>query len=96
MYSPTQHAGKANYMAPEIVNNLGQDVAVDIWSFGCILIELLTTLPPYYSKAANTTEIYEQIKLGPPSVPAKASIVLKDLISKCLTYDKTKRPRLDR
>jgi serine/threonine protein kinase len=35
-------------MAPEIISLSGAHYKSDIWSVGCMVIELLTGKPPYY------------------------------------------------
>ncbi|KAJ0914552.1 putative protein kinase STE-STE-Pl family [Helianthus annuus] len=40
--------GTPYWMAPEVIEMSGVCTASDIWSVGCIVIELLTGAPPYY------------------------------------------------
>lgn len=40
-------------MAPEIINRTGHTISADIWSIGCVMIEMLEGVPPY-SKEVKT------------------------------------------
>ncbi len=91
-FNPTDLIGSPYWIAPEVLNNTGQDKTIDIWSFGCTLIELLTSHPPYYKEKMSIKEVFEKIKQGPPPIPPRASFRLADLISKCLVYDSSRRP----
>jgi len=41
--------GSTYWMAPEIITLSGASYSSDIWSVGCMVIEMLTGKPPYYS-----------------------------------------------
>lgn len=45
--------GTTEYLAPEIVNKQSYGKACDWWSFGCVIYEMLTGLPPFYDKNKN-------------------------------------------
>jgi serine/threonine protein kinase len=49
--------GTPNWMAPEIVLRTGHGPKVDIWSLGCVIIELMTGLPPFYRPNQTLDEI---------------------------------------
>jgi serine/threonine protein kinase len=42
--------GTPEDLAPEILNRAGHGRGVDWWSLGALLYEMLTGLPPFYSK----------------------------------------------
>lgn len=42
--------GTPEYLAPEVIQDLGHDKAVDYWSLGALTYEMLSGLPPFYSK----------------------------------------------
>ena len=49
-------------MAPEIVNKeKNLTPAVDIWSLGCIIIEMATRNPPWSNVTTNCQEVIELI-----------------------------------
>ncbi|KAJ3220714.1 hypothetical protein HK099_004064 [Clydaea vesicula] len=47
--------GSPDYMAPEVLvhNDMGYGLAVDYWSLGCILFEMLTGFPPFSAQTNN-------------------------------------------
>lgn len=55
--------GTCEYLAPEVIENSkdrGYGLSCDWWSFGCVLYEMLTGLPPFYSKKRD--ELFDMIK----------------------------------
>jgi RAC serine/threonine-protein kinase len=42
--------GTPEYLAPEVLEGNGYGKAVDWWSFGTLMFEMLTGLPPFYSQ----------------------------------------------
>lgn len=52
--------GTPEYLAPEVLNKVGHGKPVDWWTLGCIIFEMLTGLPPYFSNKRQ--ELFEDIK----------------------------------
>jgi RAC serine/threonine-protein kinase len=81
--------GTPEYLAPEILNRQGHGRAVDWWSLGALLYEMLTGLPPFYCQ--NRERLFEKIRNSelnyPNSLSRAAVVVLKGL----LTKDPTRR-----
>ena len=81
--------GTTDYLAPEILFKMGYGKACDWWSFGCVLYEMLTGLPPFYSK--KKCETYENIKYKNPNFYNFHSHVATDILTKLLNKDPNKR-----
>lgn len=92
----TSFCGTPEYLAPETLFRTGTGKASDWWSFGAIIYEMLTGLPPFYDK--NRQELYNNIKnmeidfytdsdLNDKNVSDEA----KDLLAKLLVKDPTQR-----
>lgn len=85
------YCGSAEYMAPEMILRSGHSFAIDYYSLGALLYELVTGLPPYYTK--NHDELQESIICKqisfPPHVPLSSEI--KDLLERLLKKEEKYR-----
>ncbi|RNF26246.1 rac serine-threonine kinase [Trypanosoma conorhini] len=81
--------GTPEYMAPELVRKSGHTTAVDWWSLGAFLYEMVNGLPPFYS--TNVATMYEMILHKPLVCPAGFSPELKSLLGRLLEKDPLKR-----
>ncbi len=48
-------------MSPEIASKGNITTAVDIWSIGCIIIEMATRNPPWFNIAKTSDEVTDLI-----------------------------------
>lgn len=56
--------GTPEYLAPELIFNLGHDSSVDIWALGVIIYEMLMSVTPFAPKRPeNVTELFTNIAL---------------------------------
>ncbi|KAK0151415.1 cGMP-dependent protein kinase 2 [Merluccius polli] len=72
--------GTPEYMAPEIIKNQGHDFAVDFWSLGILVYELLAGSPPFSS--SEPQKIYAKILDGVIKYPPYLNEAAKSIISK--------------
>ncbi|VAH59357.1 unnamed protein product [Triticum turgidum subsp. durum] len=83
--------GTHEYLAPEIIRGEGHGSAVDWWTFGIFLYELLHGMTPFKGNGnrATLSNVVEQPLRFPESPPV--SNVARDLIRGLLTKDPQKR-----
>ena len=81
--------GTPEYLAPEILNRQGHGRAVDWWSLGALLYEMLTSLPPFYCQ--DRQRLFEKIKHCELPYPASMSNPARSVLQGLLTKDPQKR-----
>jgi len=81
--------GTPEYLAPEILQGIGHGKAVDWWSLGTLIFEMLTGLPPFYSR--NVNHMYEKILKAELRCPSYLPTDVKSLIEGLLIRDPLKR-----
>uniref|UniRef100_A0A158PBX3 Ribosomal protein S6 kinase n=1 Tax=Angiostrongylus cantonensis TaxID=6313 RepID=A0A158PBX3_ANGCA len=74
--------GTIEYMAPEILMRCGHGKAVDWWSLGALMFDMLTGGPPF--TAENRKKTIDKILKGRLTLPAYLSIEARDLIKRLL------------
>ncbi|CAI4579976.1 CLN_G0032370.mRNA.1.CDS.1 [Saccharomyces cerevisiae] len=81
--------GTPEYLAPELLLGLGYTKAVDWWTLGVLLYEMLTGLPPYYDE--DVPKMYKKILQEPLVFPDGFDRDAKDLLIGLLSRDPTRR-----
>eukprot|EP00163_Fabomonas_tropica_P012822 TRINITY_DN24183_c0_g1_i1.p1 TRINITY_DN24183_c0_g1~~TRINITY_DN24183_c0_g1_i1.p1 ORF type:complete len:496 (-),score=135.11 TRINITY_DN24183_c0_g1_i1:351-1838(-) len=81
--------GTPEYLAPEILTGTAHGFAVDWWSVGIMIYEMLVGTSPFYSD--NRKELYDNTLKGRLSFPADMDAVPVSLLKGLLTPDPTKR-----
>ena len=75
--------GTPYWMAPEIIEMAGPTSKCDIWSVGCVIIELITGEPPYYHLAPLAALFHIAQDANGPKIPSGVSPVLRDFLRQC-------------
>ncbi|KAI7879890.1 Pkinase-domain-containing protein [Lichtheimia hyalospora FSU 10163] len=81
--------GTPDYFAPEIIKSKGYSKAVDWWSLGVLIYEMLVGRPPFEDK--HPIELYQKILECRVPWPEDISPEAKDLLQGLLTPDPEKR-----
>lgn len=83
--------GTEEYIAPEVIRGNGHTAAVDWWTLGILVYEMLFGFTPF--KGDNTNETFTNILKNEVSFPNNNEIsrTCKDLIKKLLTKNESKR-----
>jgi protein kinase X len=81
--------GTPEYIAPEIIASKGYGKAVDWWSLGVLLYEMLVGYPPFFDK--DVFGLYQKILTNEIVYPKFLSPAAKDLIKQLLQLDPMKR-----
>ncbi|XP_076141895.1 mitogen-activated protein kinase kinase kinase 4 isoform X1 [Alosa pseudoharengus] len=86
--------GTAAYMAPEVITRAkgeGHGRAADIWSLGCVLIEMVTGKRPWHEYEHNFQIMYKVGMGHKPPIPEKLSTEGKDYLTHCLESEPKRR-----
>jgi len=81
--------GTPEYLAPEIILEKGHGKAVDYWALGVLFYEMLNGHSPF--EAEDHLQTYQKILDGTVNYPATIDADAKDLISKMLQKDISRR-----
>ena len=94
--------GSVFWMAPEVVKQTAYTRKADIWSLGCLVVEMLTGSHPH----PNCTQLQAIFKIGgrgaggavndpSPDVPAKASREAKEFLRSTFRVEQDMRPEAE-
>jgi len=86
--------GSMQWMAPEVLQGGGYGRKADVWSFGCVIIEMATAADPWGEDAFdNPLQAIYAIGASDrtPPVPESLSDIGRDLLANCLQRDANDR-----
>ncbi|CAL0313363.1 unnamed protein product [Lupinus luteus] len=90
---PFSFKGSPYWMAPEVIkNSVGCNLAVDIWSLGCTVLEMFTTKPPWSDYEGVAAMFKIGISKDNPEIPDHLSEDGKDFVRLCLQRNPENRP----
>ena len=85
----TSIKGTPLYMSPELVEEKPYDHTADLWALGCILYELFTGQPPFYTN--SIFQLVNMIIKDPVRWPKNMSPPFKDFLQGLLTKNPRQR-----
>jgi len=91
----TKIAGTRSYMSPEQIRGQALDERADVYSFGCMLHELLGGKPPYTGVSTNDL-LMKHLKASPPPLQAanrNVSDSFAQLVRRMLAKKPADRPK---
>ena len=91
----TTFCGTVEYMAPEIIKKEKYDEAIDVWSLGVLLYELVHSYSPFYSEDLDIKKIGNNITNNNLKFKDGLSKEYKDLVQRLLIKESEKRIKIE-
>jgi eukaryotic-like serine/threonine-protein kinase len=91
----TKVQGTRSYMSPEQIRGQLPDIRSDIYSFGCMLFEMMADKPPFTGTSSNDL-LNKHLYAAPPSMEAanpNATPEFASLVRKMMAKETSKRPQ---
>jgi serum/glucocorticoid-regulated kinase 2 len=82
--------GTPEYMAPEVLQQMGHGFCVDYWGLGMLTYEMMTGLPPWYT-TEDRAILYQRLKSAPLDIPGFFSPQVSSLVYNLLQRNPRRR-----
>lgn len=95
---PNSLKGSSYWMAPEVARQAGYNASADIWSLGCVMIEMKTGVPPWNEIGKNPMQVLQTIARTTtgPSLPINEfSLPALNFLKKCLKVQPNERATVE-
>lgn len=83
------------YMSPEVIkgSSEGRLGAIDMWSLGCVILEMCTGRRPWASMDNEWAIMYNIAQGNPPQLPSRDQLSVEgiDFLKRCFDKDPRKR-----
>lgn len=83
--------GSVYWMAPEVVKQTSYTLKADIWSLGCLIIEMFTGTHPF-PEFSQMQAIFKIGTFVAPSIPEACSVEAQNFLKQTFEIDFNKRP----
>ena len=87
--------GTPMYMSPEVIKgtNEGRQGAIDVWSLGCVILEMSTGRRPWASLDNEWAIMYNIAQGNPPQLPSRDQLSPEgiDFLKRCFEKDPRRR-----
>ncbi|KAK3160106.1 hypothetical protein QOZ80_1BG0055250 [Eleusine coracana subsp. coracana] len=87
--------GTYRWMAPEMIKEKHHTRKVDVYSFGIVMWELLTSLVPFSEMTPEQAAVAVALKNARPPLPASCPVAISHLITQCWATNPDRRPQFD-
>lgn len=81
--------GTAQYVSPEVLTGKETTPASDLWALGCILYQMVTSVPPFVSQTEYL--IFQKIQALDYTFPEGFDPKIRDLVGKLLVVEPSER-----
>ncbi|RHZ57036.1 hypothetical protein Glove_395g49 [Diversispora epigaea] len=89
---PERIYGVIPFMAPETLSKGEYTQASEIYSFGMVMLEVLTSYPPYYNISHDANLVMDICKGLKPEIKCEIPQFLKEIMEECWNFEPFNRP----
>jgi len=83
--------GSVYWMAPEVVKQSGHSLKADVWSLGCLVVEMFTGVHPF-PNSSQMQAIFQIGQSAAPEIPVVCTADGKDFLTQTFDLDQHRRP----